>query len=705
MVAVVMPSRQGSRVGAVMELEIGPGPEQDVFSVRVLHSVSGDEATGIIRLDLDELVARRPLVEATVLSSAVAARRILPATEAVLREVGERLFVATFDGAVGSAYRTSSAIAAERGADLQIALRITAPELATLPWESLFDPDAGVYLCRKEPLVRRVPAPHSPPALAVTPPLRILAMVASPRGLPMLDVEAERERLEDALRPELHDGRVYLEWLEEASWHAIHTKLLAGEWHVLHFVGHGTFDTEADEGLLAFVGQDGRADFVPANALADLLNEAEPSPRLGVLNSCQSGAASGSDLFSGTAAALAHSGIRAVAAMQFSISDAAAIAFARGFYASLAYGRGVDEAVRSGRIGILGLGRGTLEWVTPMLYLRGDDPYIFSISRTPNPTAAPAEPGLKRKPEPAPESEPVAEPKPAAEPVSAPEFAGAVKSVSRHLPLWKRPITWVASVLVGALGIAITNQLVPMFSGLFARVVEQGPAVRVVSVEPLPGHGEFAFERGTEISEEFLTELNALPESEFQPDWLFSHDAVKIGSPTTRIVLEGTQSEVPVRILDMQPEVECGDPLDGSVFTYPSAGSENAIRIDFDLDRPDAPGLYRSETGALEGPYFPNHTITLERAEQVVMLVSASTQQGDCKYRLRLDILGGDDRSSIVVPPRDADPLHVTAPLDHAAYEAVYLGGVDCYSVFRRASPTYFQEGYEPPCQEPPPGY
>ena len=59
----------------------------------------------------------------------------------MLSEVGERLFLATFDGAVGSAYRTSSAIAAERGGDLQIALRLTAPELATLPWESLFDPD------------------------------------------------------------------------------------------------------------------------------------------------------------------------------------------------------------------------------------------------------------------------------------------------------------------------------------------------------------------------------------------------------------------------------------------------------------------------------------------------------------------------------------------------------------------------------------
>ena len=99
---------------------------------------------------------------------------------------------------------------------------------------------------------------------------------------------------------------------------------------MLHFVGHGTYDVETDEGVLAFVGRDGRADYVPASSLADLLDEAEPTPRLVVLNSCQSGAGGTTDLFSGTAAALAHSGIRAVAAMQFSISDIAAIEFARG---------------------------------------------------------------------------------------------------------------------------------------------------------------------------------------------------------------------------------------------------------------------------------------------------------------------------------------------------------------------------------------
>ena len=367
---------------AVMELEIGPGPDPGSYVVRVLRSVGGGEPTETITLDLDDLLNRRPHLEASVLSSSVSARRVMSDTEAALQDVGRRLFESAFTGSIATAYRTSKAVSSERGTSVQIALRLTAPGLAALPWEALYDAETQTYLCLKEPLVRNVPAPHAPTALAVASPLRVLAMVSSPRGLPALDVDGERERLESALKPQLDAGRVELHWLEEVTWEGVHSTLLEREWHVLHFIGHGTYDVETDEGVLAFVGRDGRADYVTATSLADLLDEAEPTPRLVVLNSCQSAAGGTTDLFSGTAAALAHSGIRAVAAMQFSISDIAAVAFARGFYTALAYGRGIDEAVRSGRIGILGIVRGTLEWVTPVLYLRGDEARLFDVVPT-----------------------------------------------------------------------------------------------------------------------------------------------------------------------------------------------------------------------------------------------------------------------------------------------------------------------------------
>ncbi|MFE6253777.1 CHAT domain-containing protein [Agromyces sp. NPDC057865] len=382
----------------VMEMEIGPGPEPGTYVSRVLRSIGGGEPSETFRLDVDELLRRRPDLEASVLLSSVSARRIMSDTEANLQALGRELFEAAFAGDVYAAYRTSEAVASERGSGVQVALRLSAPGLSALPWEALYDPATEIYLCRKEPLVRRVPAPHAPAPLAIDLPLRVLAMVSSPRGLPPLDVEHERELLEEALRPHLDAGRVRIEWLEPVTWSGVHDKLLEQEWHVLHFIGHGTYDLDTDEGVLAFVGRDGRPDYVAASALADLLAEAEPTPRLVLLNSCRSAAGGPDDLFSGTAAALAHSGIHAVAAMQFSISDTAAIEFSRGFYSALAHGRGIDEAVRSGRIGILGLGRGTLEWVTPVLYLRGEDAHLFDVSSVETPVAAASASKRSRRP-------------------------------------------------------------------------------------------------------------------------------------------------------------------------------------------------------------------------------------------------------------------------------------------------------------------
>lgn len=364
----------------VIELELGEGSPDGMYAVRVLRSVTGGEPAGACRLDLDALLAERRHIEATVLASSVSARRFADAAEQPLRELGRTLFEAVFTGAVAGAYRASLGVVRERGESLQIVLRLTAPGLAALPWESMYDPEAGAYVARKEPMVRHVAGPHTPDVLLVEPPLRILGMVSAPHGLPLLDVDAEKVRLEEALRDHLRSGDVELSWLDDVSWSGLHAQLLERSWHVLHFIGHGGYDTVTDEGFLALEGPHGRADLVEASRLADLLDEADPSPRLVVLNACQSGAAGPSDLFSGTAAALVRSGIHAVTAMQFAVSDVGAIAFARAFYTAIARGRGIDEAVRSGRIGMLGMGRSTLEWVTPVLYLRGSGTQLFTFA-------------------------------------------------------------------------------------------------------------------------------------------------------------------------------------------------------------------------------------------------------------------------------------------------------------------------------------
>lgn len=388
-----VPGAKGSSLSGDIELEIGAADgEPGVFKVRVLHSVGGGQPWGRLVLDAEGILGRRDDLERAVLSSAVQRRGAVSAAERPVREVGQQLFEALFTGQVYGAYRASLGAVQQSGKRLRVVIRLTAPELAALPWEAMFDPETGAYLCRTEPLVRRVDAPYTPDPLVVHPPLQILGLVAAPRGLPSLDADAEQLNLEKALAKPLAAGLVKLTWAPDASWETIHDLMLDGTWHILHFIGHGFYDNVNNEGLLALAGPSGRTDLVEASRLADLLSEAEPTPPLVVLNSCSSGESGAHDLFSGTAAALVRRGISAVAAMQFGISDDAAIKFARGFYAAIARGRSVDEAIRSGRIEILGTAR-TLEWITPVLYVRGGATQLFSFAGpvTAAPPVPPAE--------------------------------------------------------------------------------------------------------------------------------------------------------------------------------------------------------------------------------------------------------------------------------------------------------------------------
>jgi CHAT domain len=374
---------------AVIELVITPGQAEGTFRVEVVQSPAG-EASAVVDLDVEALLGRQVQLMQAVLASAVASRAILPQTERPIREIGQTLFSALLgSGDVAGRYRASAALAAERGQGLRVVLRVDDPALAGLPWEAMYDGTAGAYVCRRDQLVRYIPVALAAPPLTVRPPLRILGVISSPRGFAPLDVEKEREQLARALAHPRGEGLVDVRWAPEATWATLQDLLLSGEWHAVHFIGHGDFDIERDEGVLALTRHDGRADLVEAGRLVDLLHEARPMPRLVVLNSCSGAAAGVNDLFAGTAAALVRGGVSAVAAMQYPISDAAAVAFSRGFYTAIAYGRGVDDATSSGRVAILGTRAQTLEWVTPVMYLRGSDSRLFIMPpQSPGHTAA-----------------------------------------------------------------------------------------------------------------------------------------------------------------------------------------------------------------------------------------------------------------------------------------------------------------------------
>ncbi len=367
------------------DIEIGPGSGRE-YPVVVVHSAAG-EAQETMHFPFDELALENRLkdLQIALLRSGGKRRQIHSPEEQTVQKFGQALFNALFTGEVHSCYVVSQREAFYQGKGLRLKLRIQSSELAALPWEFLYDAGQAEYVClsNKTPIVRYLELPQPPQPLVVTPPIRILGMIVNPTELANLDVESEKLRLEKATEDLQANGLVELTWLQGQTWQDLQRAMRQGPWHIFHFIGHGGFDSHTDEGLIVLKDSADKIRYLSASHLGRLLADHRPL-RLVVLNSCEGARGSEHDIFSSTAAILVRRSIPAVLAMQYEITDRAAIELSRAFYEALADGMPVDAAVSEARKAIsLGV-ENTVEWGTPVLYMRSLDGVLFDIVQKPN---------------------------------------------------------------------------------------------------------------------------------------------------------------------------------------------------------------------------------------------------------------------------------------------------------------------------------
>ena len=302
-------------------------------------------------------------------------RRIENQDRQRIEEFGGQLYEALFTGAVGDCLGLSRVTAESRDAGLRIRLRLPGA-LANIPWEYLYDAQHGFLgLDPDTALVRylELPAPVRP--FPIRPPLRILAMISAPSDVAELDTDREWSKLTETLQPLISQGLVEVDRLENGTLAALTRPLRLREYHVLHFIGHGGYDEESQDGALALEDATGKARLVTGRDLSMMIRHR--SLRLVVLNACEGSRVAPDDPFSGVAQALARQGIPAVIAMQFEISDPAAVVFSQSFYQAIADGLPVDVATVEARRAMFA-GDNEIEWATPVLYLRSVDGRIFT---------------------------------------------------------------------------------------------------------------------------------------------------------------------------------------------------------------------------------------------------------------------------------------------------------------------------------------
>lgn len=377
-----------------LDFEIDIGMANDRGYSVIVRSPDGGESSAELHLPpaVDPLVIRAP---DAVLASSAKVRRGATSDEQPVRELGRLLYQALFTSDVRGLLLATRQHADRDGGQLRIILRVNPPELAGLPWEFLFDSTDSEYLCLSVSLIRVPQVARLRRPLRVDGPLRVLGMIARPDDQPELAVEEEKRRLREALAPIEQAGGVELDWVAGQTWRALGSALRnGGPWHVLHFIGHGGFDSSAGEGTLFLAGDDGRSLPQPASNLA-LMLAAHDQLRLVVLNACETGRVGALHPFSSVATAIMGQRIPAVIGMQFAISDGAAVEFSRAFYEGIAHRLPLDAAVTHGRQAVLFSSPHTLEWGCPVLYLRSPDSSVFDLAEGFEPSNLPSGKGAR----------------------------------------------------------------------------------------------------------------------------------------------------------------------------------------------------------------------------------------------------------------------------------------------------------------------
>jgi hypothetical protein len=324
-----------------------------------------------------------------------ATRRVESQEMNTAKAFGAALFDAVFSADVKACFRSSIDEVRRQNAGLRIRLRLGDPGVADLPWEFLYNRSVNRFIALSvhTPLVRYMELPERIQPIAVKPPIRVLVMISSPSDFPALDVEAEWTRLNDALKGRIDAGQLAIERLEAASLEALQRRLRRERYHIFHFIGHGEFDQDRQEGVLVLEAENKRGHKVDSQFLGMLLHDHE-SLRVAILNACEGARTSRTDPFAGSAQSLVQQGIPAVIAMQFEIADDVASRFAHEFYGALADGYPIDASLTEARKSIFAAGR-EVEWGTPVLYLRAPDGRIFDIETTAPPLRGPLDSGPK----------------------------------------------------------------------------------------------------------------------------------------------------------------------------------------------------------------------------------------------------------------------------------------------------------------------
>jgi hypothetical protein len=320
--------------------------------------------------------------------------------ETALRDVGRSVWNSVMTPQASAAFHACTNLSAVQGRGLRLIVALLANATGTraagiplseLPLEALFD-NGFVATNEKTPVSRSLQAEPDRSPFTTAFPLRVLVVAAQPSDRPPVAADQEVAAIRSALQPLVDQRALSVDVCEPPTIEHLMEKLQEG-YHVLHFIGHGSFEVVGSDPTpkphLCFEDGTPARESVPIDGDQFYIALRNTNVQLVVLTSCSS-AAPGAALnpypvvaFEGIAQSVVEgvSGPSSAIAMQFDLETDAAAFFSGALYQALVKNEwALDEAVARARARMMvRFKTGHRCWMNPAVYWRCIGGKVFNL--------------------------------------------------------------------------------------------------------------------------------------------------------------------------------------------------------------------------------------------------------------------------------------------------------------------------------------
>jgi hypothetical protein len=363
------------------ELDLHFDRSDEGLSSHVRRSPAGQGTARFVlpfaRRDLEKIWETLRAVQAA--GKATAPQRVM------IQDAGRQLFEAAFAGEVLGCLRASFDQTDFDQAPLRLHLDLSAtPELEALPWEYLYNSERSEFaaLTPESPSVRYTSLQHRILPGQVVKPLRLLVVASGPSSYPRVDVDREWLNLLDSVDFLGAAGKMVVERLQKPTLLDLQRKLRQGEFHLIHFIGHGVMDKATGEGQLVLEDEMGRARLVGGQHLGALMRDHYALRGIVLTGPTHTGVGTEYGALLDVARSLVRRGVAAVIAPQLRVSRPAWLAFCQTLYRGLAEMQPIDAVVVEGRRAMAEKAE-DLGWGAPVLFGRVADGLLFDDGSLP----------------------------------------------------------------------------------------------------------------------------------------------------------------------------------------------------------------------------------------------------------------------------------------------------------------------------------